>query len=129
LLANVILFRAVSQRDATRRDRQGLKLSACGQELGGSMLFGRRIGFSGTPSDILPVELGSCHYERGSDGKVVHFLSSAQVVSFVQISPGTSHQCLPGRSAVQSSSQHVHIAQAGTFSRFLRLSRTAAITR
>jgi hypothetical protein len=27
---------------------QGLKLSACGQELGGDMIFGRRIGFSGT---------------------------------------------------------------------------------
>ena len=27
---------------------QGLKLSTCGQELGGDILFGRRIGFSGT---------------------------------------------------------------------------------
>lgn len=50
---------------------QGLKLSACGQELGGSMLFTKRIGFSGTPSDLLPIELGKCHYERGSDGKMI----------------------------------------------------------
>jgi hypothetical protein len=48
---------------------QGLKLSTCGQELGGDILFGRRIGFSGTPSDILPRELGSCHYERGNEIK------------------------------------------------------------
>ncbi len=54
---------------------QGLKLSTCGQDLGGDMVFGRRIGFSGTPSDILPRELGSCHYERGSDGRVVHYLT------------------------------------------------------
>ena len=59
---------------------QDLKLSTCGQELGGEILFGRRIGFSGTPSDILPVELGSCRYERGSDGKVVNYLSSPDVV-------------------------------------------------
>lgn len=28
---------------------QGMKLSASGQELGGDLLFGRRLGFSGTP--------------------------------------------------------------------------------
>jgi hypothetical protein len=66
---------------------QGLKLSACGQELGGDMLFKKKIGFSGTPSDILPLELGSCQYERGSDGKVVHFLTSTEIVSISQIPP------------------------------------------
>ncbi len=65
---------------------QGLKLSACGQELGGDMIFGRRIGFSGTPSDILPQELGGCQYERGSDGKVVHYLTSPTIAH---------HVCLP----------------------------------
>lgn len=34
------------------------------------MLFRRRLGFSGTPSDLLPLDLGKCGYERGSDGKV-----------------------------------------------------------
>lgn len=67
---------------------QGLKLSACGQELGGELLFGRRIGFSGTPSDILPRELGSCQYERGSDGKVVHCLTSPSVIRYVNIDAG-----------------------------------------
>ena len=65
---------------------QGLKLSACGQELGGDLLFGRKIGFSGTPSDILPLELGSCQYERGSDGKVVHYLTSPDIVEVVPVS-------------------------------------------
>lgn len=67
---------------------QGLKLSACGQELGGDMLFGRRIGFSGTPSDILPQELGGCQYERGSDGKVVHYLTSSDIVQHSLIPTG-----------------------------------------
>ena len=67
---------------------QNLKLSTCGQELGGDMLFGRRIGFSGTPSDILPQELGSCQYERGSDGRVVHYLTSPSIVRHVKMPPG-----------------------------------------
>ena len=69
---------------------QGLKISTCGQELGGDMLFGRRIGFSGTPSDILPRELGCCHYEKGSDGRVVHYLTSTNVVSHIDMAPGWS---------------------------------------
>ncbi len=60
---------------------QGTKLSASGQELGGDMLYARRLGFSGTPSDLLPLELGKCHYEAGSDGKMMFFLTDPAVVS------------------------------------------------
>jgi len=60
---------------------QSIKISACGHELGSSMLFRKRIGFSGTPSNLLPNDLGQCMYEPGSDGKIVHVLSSKQVVS------------------------------------------------
>ena len=42
---------------------QRTKISASGQAVGGDMLFGRRVGFSGTPSDLLPVELGQCDCE------------------------------------------------------------------
>ena len=35
------------------------------------MLFGRRVGFSGTPSDLLPKEMGQCDYEEGDDGKMM----------------------------------------------------------
>jgi hypothetical protein len=60
---------------------QKLKLSASGQELGGSMLFHtQRLGFSGTPSDLLPLDLGHCHYERGSDGKMIHVLTSDKIM-------------------------------------------------
>ena len=34
---------------------QDLRLSANGQELGGDLIFQRRLGFSGTPSDLLSV--------------------------------------------------------------------------
>ena len=73
---------------------QGLKLSACGQELGGDVLFGRRLGFSGTPSDLLPVELGRCHYEKGSDGKMLHFMTSLTLsVLHVPMMDGKSNLC------------------------------------
>lgn len=67
---------------------QGLKLSACGQELGGDFLFDRRLGFSGTPSDLLPVELGRCQYERGADGKMLHALTNPSVLSVRRVAPG-----------------------------------------
>lgn len=61
---------------------QGLKLSASGQALGGALLFSQRMGFSGTPSDLMPIELGKCFYEKGSDGKVIHTLTNSKVVTY-----------------------------------------------
>lgn len=43
---------------------QSSRLSASGQELGGDLVFGCRMAFSGTPSDLLPRELGICRYEE-----------------------------------------------------------------
>lgn len=59
---------------------QILKLSSCGQELGGDLLFGRRVGFSGTPSDLLPEELRPCRYASGDDAKMLHLLTSTEIV-------------------------------------------------
>ena len=36
----------------TTMNFQSLKVSACGHELGSSILFGKRVGFSGTPSQV-----------------------------------------------------------------------------
>jgi hypothetical protein len=58
---------------------QRVKISACGQALGGDMLFGRRVGFSGTPSDLLPKEMGQCDYERGDDGKMMSTILNSTV--------------------------------------------------
>ena len=61
------------------------KISASGQEIGGGIMFKRRLGFSGTPSALLPIEFGGCQYERGDDGKMVHFLSSPTVVKTINL--------------------------------------------
>ena len=61
---------------------QKAKISASGQAIGGDMLFGKRVGFSGTPSDLLPKELGKCDYETGDDGKMLSTVLDASVASF-----------------------------------------------
>jgi hypothetical protein len=62
-------------------DHHHEKVSASGQDLGGEMLFGRRVGFSGTPSDLLPEELGQCQYDECVDGQILNFLTSEEIVS------------------------------------------------
>jgi hypothetical protein len=57
------------------------KISASGQDLGGEMLFSKRLGFSGTPSDLLPEELGQCQYDEGVDGQILDTLTSDAIVS------------------------------------------------
>ena len=59
---------------------QGMKISSSGQALGGNLLFNRRLGFSGTPSNLLPLEFGKCAYEKGSAGKMLYFLTSPEVM-------------------------------------------------
>lgn len=58
------------------------------------MIFRRRIGFSGTPSDLLPIELGKCDYEKGSDGQMLHVMTSLDVCSFEVIPPSWTPQSL-----------------------------------
>uniref|UniRef100_A0A7R9W9B5 ubiquitinyl hydrolase 1 n=1 Tax=Pseudictyota dubia TaxID=2749911 RepID=A0A7R9W9B5_9STRA len=57
------------------------KINASGQDLGGEMLFAKRVGFSGTPSDLLPEELGQCQYDEGVDGQIINYLTSESIVS------------------------------------------------
>lgn len=61
---------------------QATKVSASGHELGSDILFSKRIGFSGTPSNLLPKDLGDCEYEPGSDGKIINTLTSPAVTSY-----------------------------------------------
>lgn len=60
---------------------QKLKISACGHELGSNSLFAKRIGFSGTPSNLLPMDLGECYYEPRSDGSIFQALTNKRIVS------------------------------------------------
>ncbi|KAK9171353.1 EF-hand calcium-binding domain-containing protein [Cryptosporidium meleagridis] len=61
------------------------QISASGQEIGGEMLFSTRLGFSGTPSELLPVELGKCEYEKGSDGEMINYLTNGEIISSIEI--------------------------------------------
>jgi len=64
---------------------QTLKISASGQAVGGDMIFGRRLGFSGTPSDLLPTELGRCDYETGDDGKMLSTMLHPEITSYESV--------------------------------------------
>eukprot|EP00658_Telonema_sp_P-2_P085654 TRINITY_DN9806_c0_g1_i3.p1 TRINITY_DN9806_c0_g1~~TRINITY_DN9806_c0_g1_i3.p1 ORF type:complete len:1116 (+),score=353.53 TRINITY_DN9806_c0_g1_i3:180-3527(+) len=67
---------------------QRIKISACGHELGSDILFNKRIGFSGTPSNLLPLDLGECFYEPGSDGKILSVLADPAVASAEELPEG-----------------------------------------
>ena len=69
---------------------QEVKLQASGQDLGGDMLFPVRLAFSGTPSSLLPYELGSAHFQPGSDGLILHTLTDPAVVSAARVAEGWS---------------------------------------
>ena len=58
---------------------QIIKISSSGTDIGGDIIFQNTVGFSGTPSDLLPISLGSCGYERGSEGKMIHTLTNPAV--------------------------------------------------
>ncbi|CAE7594349.1 unnamed protein product [Symbiodinium natans] len=64
---------------------QSKKLSASGQELGAEMLFARRVGFSGTPTELLPKGLGRCHFAPGDDAAMFTTLTDPAVMSLKQI--------------------------------------------
>ena len=67
--------------------KQAIKLQASGVDLGGDMLFGTRLGFSGTPSDLLPDSLKPCHYEPGSEAEIVRVLTSPEFVTSEEFKP------------------------------------------
>ncbi|OLP86439.1 hypothetical protein AK812_SmicGene32454 [Symbiodinium microadriaticum] len=70
------------------------KLSANGQDLGGEVLCSSRLGFSGTPNDLLPLALGKCQYARGDDAKMLNTLSDPLVVDVALVDDGWSAQTL-----------------------------------
>lgn len=62
-----------------------------------------RLGFSGTPSDLLPVELGKCNYDEGVDGELLHVLTSPRVVTAATVGEsGWSVDTLLRRIALQA---------------------------
>eukprot|EP01012_Entosiphon_sulcatum_P004402 TRINITY_DN11719_c0_g1_i1.p1 TRINITY_DN11719_c0_g1~~TRINITY_DN11719_c0_g1_i1.p1 ORF type:complete len:3283 (+),score=530.28 TRINITY_DN11719_c0_g1_i1:870-9851(+) len=63
----------------------GVQLTATAQDLGGDMLFQTRVGFSGTPSDLLPEELGRCNYQRGDDAKMLLVLTDPANITYGEL--------------------------------------------
>ena len=55
---------------------QKQKISASGGDLGGDLIFKRRLGFTGTPSDLLPASMGRCGFAKGAEGEMVQTLTS-----------------------------------------------------
>ena len=74
----------------THMRTQRLKISASGQAVGGDMLFPRRVGFSGTPSDLLPLELGKCGYEKGDDAAMLDVVLDPEVTDITHLDVGWS---------------------------------------
>jgi hypothetical protein len=56
------------------------KLQASGIDVGGTILFKYVLGFSGTPSTLLPDSLGECMFEDGCEARVVKILTSPKHV-------------------------------------------------
>lgn len=48
-------------------------------------MFDRKIGFSGTPNELLPVELGKCQFEASSDARILSALTSPDVVTVTML--------------------------------------------
>jgi hypothetical protein len=74
--------------------RQKTKIQANGVDLGSDMLFGVRCGFSGTPSDLLPLELRPCHFEPSSEAQIVRVLTSTRHVSHERVKNWDVHSLL-----------------------------------
>eukprot|EP01052_Picozoa_sp_SAG31_P000388 SAG31_NODE_12_length_38498_cov_21.161671_4_plen_376_part_00 len=88
---------------------QEMKLASNGQELGGDALFTRRVGFSGTPSDLIPLEFGKCNFEEGDDAKIIHTLTSPSIMSHTMIEEGWSPEGILTRIATSDPPYHALI--------------------
>jgi hypothetical protein len=71
-----VIFKYCRQCYAVTMQFNRRKLQASGIDVGGTMLFQTILGFSGTPSNLLPVSLGKCIFEEGCEARIVKILTS-----------------------------------------------------
>ncbi|CAK0898464.1 unnamed protein product, partial [Prorocentrum cordatum] len=68
------------------------RLSSSSMDLGGEMIFNVRIGFTGTPNEVLPqafaIDGKRCKYELMSDAEIVCTLTSKECVEVQVVGPG-----------------------------------------
>jgi hypothetical protein len=74
-------------------------------------VFPCRIGFSGTPSDLLPMEMGRCAFERGDDGRIVHTLTSPSAMRVAIVAAGWTVGSLLRRVATSQPPFHALIGE------------------
>ena len=91
---------------------QRVKISASGQELGSEMLFGRRLGFSGTPSNLLPTKIAPCHFEKGSEGKILRTLTDNDITMEAPLSQAMA-QAAAAAEAAEASGDEGHADRGG----------------
>ena len=70
---------------------QKQKISASGSDLGGDLVFPKRIGFTGTPSDLLPQAMGACGFREGTEGEMVHTLTELRMMKPVVLRESLEH--------------------------------------
>lgn len=92
---------------------QKLKISASGQAVGGDILVGKRVGFSGTPSDLLPQELGRCDYETGDDGMMLTTCLDRQITSYEYIDDHWNVEFLLQRIAMSENPRYHALIDTG----------------
>ena len=92
---------------------QEMRLSANGQDLGGEQLFKRRMGFSGTPSNNIPLELKPCAYEEGDDARMLHYLTDPAIASVREVDKGWSVDSLLDIIATADPPYHALISAKG----------------
>eukprot|EP01038_Epipyxis_sp_PR26KG_P004031 gene4031-5768_t len=92
---------------------QRMKISASGQAVGGDMLVGKRVGFSGTPSDLLPQELGRCDYETGDDGMMLTTILDRNIASHEFLQDQWSVELLLERIATAESPRYHALIDTG----------------
>ena len=71
------------------------KLSSSGMDLGSDTLFSCSVGFSGTPSDLLPPAMRPCEPTKGDDAQTINTLTNPNVMHIYEVDiPWTSESIL-----------------------------------
>jgi hypothetical protein len=102
----------------------------CLSAVGGDIMFPKRIGFSGTPSDLLPMELGKCDYERGSDGKMVSVMTDKDICSVAHLENGWTAETILERISIAEPPRKALIDTGALITGLsnLEVSRTPVVT-
>ena len=67
---------------------QKVKLHASAQEIGSQVMFKNRLGFSGTPSNVIPKLLGDCEFEPGSQARIIATMTEGKIVNHEFVESG-----------------------------------------